>query len=125
MSSVYSNPVVDGAAVLFKLWGSGRIYNDVRNSRYLRFTATSTTTEIRVQGTDTFIVNVYKRGSELVNGLEDNFYYECLNGNTSAVLSQQINTTIGDEYVIRVYTLDDYLFYNNTYVDMGVQLVSI
>lgn len=125
MTTVYTNAVVDGGAVLFKLWGSGRIFNDVRNSRYVKFTATSSITEIRVQGTDTFIVDVYRRGTELVNGLDDNFYYESTTGALSPVLTNQINTTIGDVYIIKVYTLDDELFYNNTYVDMGVALVSI
>jgi hypothetical protein len=125
LSSVYQSLVVDGSSVSTTLFGKGFIRNDLFNSRYIRFTAVSANTVLYYQGDDSFIINIFNKGNEVVNGVQSNVGFICTNGSSSGVKSHTFSTTPGQEYIIRLYTDDSFVYYSSYYVGITTQLQSL
>ena len=100
---IYNALTMNGSAVATRIAGYAYNYNEAENTRYYRFTATSSRTRVIISSSDGFIILVYGNGTYAEYG-------DVGNGSTLN-RSRDFSTVSGKEYVIVVTTLQD-LIYN-------------
>jgi hypothetical protein len=125
MTSVYEDVTVGGGWNTIRLWGSGLIHNDMRNSRYLKFIATSTSTKMWYLGSDSFLIHVFKSGQFIVNAINDEVFHNRVDDSAPTVYQHTFTTVPGQEYIIRVFTDDSIIYKPGFYLDVDIQLESL
>lgn len=99
MNSVYEELSIGGSSVSgVMLGGNNYLYNDMKNNRYIYFTASSTQTRLTSSATNpghAYYLGLFDQGELILGG-----YYPSSSGYISAVY----NTTVGKKYVIRVFS---------------------
>lgn len=113
---VYNSLALNGVAVALYLYGDFGLsdfyglYNSVFNNKYLKFTATSSTTRLVVTTSDTFELDVYNQGSLIYSR-----YRERTSATAIGPFTFDVPTTPGVEYRINVLT-DQSVVYDSSAV---------
>lgn len=111
---VYHSLTLGGGAVSLSLYGNSGasdfygLYNTVFNNKYVKFTASSSTTRLTVTSTDTFELDVYKKGVEVASK-----YQPRTSSGVFGPFVYDIPTTNGQEYSIEVLTAQEVIFANS------------
>jgi hypothetical protein len=112
---VYNSITLGGAAVAISLYGNFGalnnfygVYNAVFNNKYLRFTATTTTTRLVVTSTDTFELEVFKAGA----GAFAPQYQARSSAGAFGPFTYDIPTIAGQEYLVQILTDQGVVFAN-------------
>ena len=106
MSSVYETLVIDGASVSnLALGGNSYLYNDMRNNRYVKFVATSTSTQIFISANNpgfVYYIGITNKATPYLFTISGNNYANVgsVNGNLGFVMA----TTPGETYIIRIFS---------------------
>ncbi|MFA6238203.1 MAG: hypothetical protein WC635_12795 [Bacteriovorax sp.] len=118
---VYNSITLGGAAVPVSLYGDFGasdfygLFNTVFNNKYLRFTATTTTTRLVVTTTDTFQIEVYKKGVQVAV-----YYRQRTSAAAIGPFTFNITTVAGQEYSVLILTAQDVVFDSAAVVDLTV-----
>lgn len=108
---VYNSLSLGGAAIPISLYGNyGQddyygYYNTVFNNKYLKFTATTSTTKLTVTATDTFEIHVYNKGVEV-------YTYFAMRSSAGAFGPYDFNfsTIAGQSYTVQILTSQDVIW---------------
>jgi hypothetical protein len=110
---VYNTLNLGGAAVAVSLYGNNGasnfygLSNTVFNSKYLRFTASSVSTRLNVTASDTFEMDVLKKGLAVAT-----HYEHRTSGAIFGPFVYTITTIPGQEYTVQIYTSQDVIWAN-------------
>lgn len=118
---LYNQMTLGGATVSFSLYGDFGandfygLYNSVFNNKYVKFTASSSTTRLIVSTTDSFQMDVYYRGTVIYTR------YQPRSGAAAiGPFTYNVPTTPGLEYRINFLTDQDVVFDSAAVVDLTV-----
>ena len=121
------NPInLDGVPVPISLYGNFGasdfygLFNTIFNNKYLRFTATSATTRLDINSTDTFELNVYKNGVEATSEK----YEERSSSNAFGPFAYTFSTIPGQVYVVKILT-DQGLTFMSAIVNLTVAATAL
>jgi hypothetical protein len=99
---VYNQITVGGGFSTVKLQGNGLIDNDLNNSRYFYFIATSSNTRIEWESDNSYYAQLFD-GNEFLGSSEQQYAGSMLTG------SEDVSTVVGRIYRIKVFTEQGYV----------------
>jgi hypothetical protein len=111
---IYNSLPLDSTPVTILLYGNNNtlplygMYNTIFNNKYLKFTATSTVTRLSITSTDTFGFEVYNKGVSVKS-----IYNQRTSGSTFGPYVYNVTTTVGQEYIIQIYSDQSVVFANS------------